>query len=212
MKNNKALLVIGGESPSSDIINKVLPDFSYVCAADSGLDTLRQWNIKPDLVIGDMDSIKDHGILSMYDNVKVFPEDKDYSDTEIAVLELRSMGYSYICLFGGGAGRLDHLLAIRALFERPKGPDEWLSPGGRLIRIDKPGNFSCPKGSMISVFPLSFGAYNMDSLGLKWPLKGLYFNAGYFGLSNVATDSSFYIDPGERPVLLVLPLDSRGPD
>jgi len=205
------MLVIGGEAPPEDYVKSILPGYSYICAADSGLDKLIAWNMEPDLVVGDMDSVKNPSILSNYKNTKLYPIDKDYSDTELALMELIAMGFEYICLVGGGGGRLDHLLAIRALFERARGPDEWLSPGGRLLRIGKACNFSCRAGSIVSVFPLAFGAYSMKSKGLKWPLNGLAWNPGGFGLSNIAVNGRFYVDPGEKPVLIVLPLDSKGP-
>lgn len=200
----KALLAIGGEAPPYESVAPYLGGFDFICAADSGLDTLRAWGLRPDLVVGDMDSLSDPSILSDYPEVMVFPRDKDDSDTEIGLRELRRRGYGRIAMVGGGGGRLDHLLALRALFERPSGPDEWIAPGGRVMRIDEATRFEAPAGSLVSVFPLSGGAFGMRSSGLKWPLEGLSWNQGGFGLSNETLGASFTIDPGQRPVLVVL--------
>lgn len=200
----KALLAIGGEAPPYESVAPILGDVRFICAADSGLDTLRAWGLMADLVVGDMDSIADPSILSDYPEVMVFPRDKDDSDTEIGLRELRRRGYDRIAMVGGGGGRLDHLLALRALFERPSGPDEWFSPGGRVVRIDEPTSFEAKAGDLVSVFPLSGGAFGMSSSGLKWPLEGLSWNQGGFGLSNEALGDRFSIDPGQRPVLVVL--------
>jgi len=206
----RALLAIGGEAPPFEAVAPLLPGLGCICAADSGLDTLRRWGVEPDLVVGDMDSLEDPSILADYPEVMVFPRDKDDSDTELGLKELRRRGFHWIAMVGGGGGRLDHLLALRSLFERPSGPDEWLTPGGRVVRIDEPTRFTVEAGATVSVFPLSGGAFGMVSRGLKWPLEGLSWNQGGFGLSNVAETGRFELDPGQRPVLVVLPLLGSG--
>jgi len=201
-----ALLVIGGEAPPFSAVSARMGEFSFVCAADSGLDVLRSWGIAADLVVGDMDSIADPAVLSGYPEVLRFPRDKDDLDTEIGLRELRARGYGRIVMAGGGGGRLDHLLALRSLLERPDGPDEWLSRAERVIRIGGPTRFAMAVGTTVSVFPLSGGASGMHSHGLKWPLDGLSWNAGQFGVSNVAVLSEILVDPGARPVFVIIPI------
>jgi thiamine pyrophosphokinase len=201
-----ALLVIGGDAPPFPSIQPRLQEFSFICAADSGLDVLRRWGITPDLVVGDMDSISDTAILANYGNVLEFPCDKDETDTEIGIRELRSRGYSRVVMAGGGGGRLDHLLALRSLLERPEGPDEWITDTGRVVRFADATRFSVPAGSTVSVFPLAGGAAGMHSEGLKWPLDGLTWDNAHFGVSNVAEGGDFLVIPGSQPLFVVLPL------
>lgn len=196
----------GGEPPPFEAIRHRLPEFSFVCAADSGLDVVRSWGLDPDLVVGDMDSISDPKILTQYPEVLAFSRDKDDTDTELGIHELRKRGYGWIVMAGGGGGRLDHLLALRALLERPDGPDEWLCSGERIVRLVEPRHFLVPAGATISVFPLAGGAAGMHSEGLKWPLDGLAWDQSHFGVSNVATNGKFFVDPGQRPVFVVMPL------
>jgi thiamine pyrophosphokinase len=205
-RDRTALLVIGGDAPPFSAIEGRLPEFSFICAADSGLDALRSWGLRPDLVVGDMDSVSDPSILADYPDVLTFPRDKDELDTEIGLRELRSRGFGRIVMAGGGGGRLDHLLALRSLLERPSGPDEWICRSERVVRIDEPARFSVSPGSIVSVFPLAAGASGMHSEGLKWPLDGLSWDASRFGVSNVAAKGEILIDPGQRPVFAILPL------
>lgn len=201
-----ALLVTGGDGPSWQAIQQRMGEFSFICAADSGLDVLRSWGIRPDLVVGDMDSIADPSVLAEYPDVLPFPRDKDDTDTEIGIRELRSRGFGRVVLAGGGGGRLDHLLAVRALLERPDGPDEWLTRMERVVRLEEPARFSVTPGATVSVFPLAGGASGMKSSGLKWPLGGLWWDQGHFGVSNVAVADHITIDPGDRPIFVILPL------
>ncbi|HPE37734.1 MAG TPA: hypothetical protein PK625_11305 [Spirochaetales bacterium] len=60
----RALLVAGGDAPPASAILKRLPDIGFVCAADSGLDTLAAWGLRADLAVGDFDSLADPGLLA----------------------------------------------------------------------------------------------------------------------------------------------------
>lgn len=203
-----ALLVVGGDGPSRASMEARLKRFAFVCAADSGFDLARSWGVEPDLVVGDMDSVSDPASLSSCREVIVHPRDKDDTDTELGLAELRRRGFDRIAVAGGGGGRLDHLLAIRALFERPDGPDEWYTASELVVRLAEKGNFSAPRGSTVSVFPLSRGCSGMHSAGLKWPLDSLSWDAGAFGISNVTIGDAFSVDPGPNPILVVAPLEA----
>lgn len=205
---SSALLVTGGSAPDFSVLSSHMADFSYVCAADSGLDTLRAWGLRPDLVVGDFDSLRDPAVLSEYDSVIRHPTDKDDSDTELGLKELRARGYGRVTLAGGGGGRLDHLFALRELFELPWGPDAWYAPAELVIRVRGLLELDLKAGGLISAFPLGGGAAAMRSQGLRWPLDGLSWSRGQFGLSNRAIGGRAIIVPGKGELLVVVPYDS----
>jgi thiamine pyrophosphokinase len=214
----EALLVTGGEAPPRSRLEARFGGFGLVCAADSGLDTLVSWGLAPDLVVGDMDSVSSPGLVELFPKAEllVSPRDKDETDTELGLRALAERGAEGIILAGGGGGRLDHLLAIRALFERRDAPRpaEWHTCGeavylveeGRALRLD------VSPGATVSVFPLAGGAAGMSSEGLKWPLSGLAWGPGGCGVSNVATQGSIRVSSakGDLLVLLLLPSVSEG--
>lgn len=207
----RALLVTGGEAPPSALIRARLKQWAFVCAADSGMDTLLSWGLGADLAVGDFDSIRDPSALSRCREVIRHPRAKDDSDTELALDELYNRGYRIITLAGGGGGRLDHLLALRAMFERERRPCEWLTSRERAVVVKEPSDFACDPGGTVSVFPLSGASSGMKSRGLAWPLDGLVWDSGRFGLSNLCPDGRFWLDPGIGPLLVILPLESEGP-
>lgn len=209
----QALLVAGGEAPSRSRLAARFEVFGLVCAADSGLDTLRAWGLRPDIIVGDMDSISDPRLLDEYPGATILraPRDKDDTDTELGLKALAERGAERIVLAGGGGGRLDHLLAIRALFERrpssgkPR-PDEWHTAREAvyLVETGRTLELEAAPGSMVSVFPLAAGAFGMSSDGLTWPLAGLSWGAGDFGISNVAPKGPFSVRAGTGDILVVL--------
>jgi len=204
----EVLLVSGGDAPPRERLAARFGGFGRVCAADSGLDTLRSWGLEPELVVGDMDSISDARILDECPRATILraPRDKDDTDTELGLAALAERGAQRIVLAGGGGGRLDHLLAIRALFERKLRPVEWHTAGeatylaeeGRALELE------AAPGAIVSVFPLACGASGMESEGLKWPLSGLSWGPGDYGVSNETTGEGFIIRPGKGDLLVVL--------
>lgn len=79
-----------------------------IIAADGGYRTLCQAGIRPDLVIGDFDSL---GAAPDEEQVIVLPKVKDVTDTWAAIREGESRGYRRFFLYGCTGGRLDHTLA-----------------------------------------------------------------------------------------------------
>ncbi|MDR2783926.1 MAG: thiamine diphosphokinase, partial [Treponema sp.] len=140
VKNMRGIAFIGGESPPADICRKAASGAEIIVAADSGLVTAEQADVKPDWIVGDMDSLDSESRLAGYnpDRIIKYSADKDYTDTELALALLWDKGCVHTTLVGGGGGRIDHLLAIRALFERDPSPDQWITNREILYRIQSP--------------------------------------------------------------------------
>jgi thiamine pyrophosphokinase len=209
----EALLVTGGKAPLRARLAARFGDFGIVCAADSGLDTLVAWGLEPGLIVGDMDSVSSPGLVERFPGAEVLlaPRDKDETDTELGLRALAERGANRIVLAGGGEGRLDHLLAIRSLFERPGAirPSEWHTAGEAVFLAEENRRLEleAAAGSIVSVFPLAGGAEGMASEGLKWPLAGLRWSGGDCGVSNVAVDGRFSVRAGRGELLVVVLLE-----
>ena len=208
----RGLAVIGGEGPLPCVLREIALGAGLLVAADSGLMACEEAGLKPDWICGDMDSLDDISRLAGYPREKVLrhPRDKDLTDTELALELLREQGCDEIWISGGGGGRLDHLFAIRALFERDDGPDRWF-PGGieadiRRIREGAILAADLPPGSIVSVFVLGMGPWEAGSSGLKWPLSGLNWKIGSYGISNVTLGASFEIHSKRGSFMAILPM------
>ena len=86
----------------------------YIIAADAGCRHLERLGARPDLIVGDFDSL---GRIPSFPNVEVCPVEKDDTDSMIALRHAVTLGCRRILLFGAlGGRRLDHTLAnIQAL-------------------------------------------------------------------------------------------------
>lgn len=86
-------------------------------AVDGGYQALIEQGIQPVYMIGDFDSWTSRPDLQA-EKVQVLPSHKDYTDTEMAILEAIKRGYDEIDLYGVTGGRLDHFVTIMRLLVR----------------------------------------------------------------------------------------------
>ena len=206
----KGIAFIGGFGPPRGVLREIACGADVLVAADSGLHLCEGAGLTPDWVLGDMDSLDDVKRLEKYPGERVIrlPAEKDVTDTEFAVSFLRGKGCSEIWLSGGGGGRLDHLFAIRAIFERADPPARWYT-GNEIVHCLEEGRSLCTEQgsqSIVSVFPLGEGPWEAESLNLKWPLEGLVWERGSAWISNVAFSGRFEIRAVKGRIMVVLPV------
>lgn len=206
----KGIVVTGGDFPPLEKIVTYLYEADCIIAADSGLDTLIQYGFEPQFVVGDMDSVRDRKTLDRYDRKKIvlFPEDKDFTDTELALELLGKQGCSEQVIIGGGGGRLDHLLGIYSLFSRKNSPDLWITEREKIFLVKEKFCINLNKGDLVSFFPVGNEICRMKSTGLKWPLDQLTWTAGDGGISNVALEESLSVTMKSGRLIMILSLDN----
>jgi thiamine pyrophosphokinase len=198
---------IGALAPSSALCGELCAGAGLVVAADSGLVTAEEAGVKPDWIVGDMDSLPDLTRLDRYppERVRRFPCDKDLLDTEIALNLLWDEGYEDALLIGGGGGRLDHLLALRALFDRSRCPRRWVTDSEDIHVVNGGDTLELflPADTRVSVLPAATGPWKASSTGLKWPLNRVPIDSGWVGVSNIACERriSFRAERGRFLVL-----------
>ncbi|HVA96185.1 MAG TPA: thiamine diphosphokinase [Candidatus Acidoferrales bacterium] len=163
----------GGELHPGTAVTQVLSQFDKVIAADSGAAIAISQEIKPDIIIGDFDSI-DNVTLTSLKNVKQvrFPSEKDATDTELAVDFAIHHGATKITILGGIAGdRIDHILANIFLPEQYNVPIFFVDAGSVLWFSKGPEEkITGIPGDLLSLIPLT-KIEGITTTGLKYVLK-----------------------------------------
>lgn len=201
----KGVLFIGGAAPEYKAVELELADAEIIVAADSGFDSAIKMGIRPDIIIGDMDSIQSKSILDSYPQEKIirFSKDKDKTDTELGFSYLMEKNFDKVVIIGGGAGRMDHFLGIVFLFDRVLSPDIWYTHSTKFQKITGNTKVYSMKGRTVSFFPVGSDECQMKSKGLKWPLNNLVWNRGDMGISNIAVDDPFSIEMIKGRLIMV---------
>lgn len=165
--------------------------FACVIAVDGGLERLESTGCKPDVVIGDFDSL---GYVPDYENVLVHPTHKDKSDLELALDYVAEEGYDEAVMYGALGGRLDHTVANLQMCARfaEAGIAITLVDLDNAVRIlVGPATYELPvrKQGTVSVFSAVDETRGVTERGLEYPLKNAVLsNRTTLGLSNELID------------------------
>lgn len=149
----------------------------YLISADGGLRHMRKLGVKPDLVIGDLDSISEEDskwILENHIETRKFPEKKDQTDLELALLAAVDRAGDPITVVGALGGRIDQTLTNIFLLLMPElqNTDIRFDNGHEeLFLIQNHGKVVGKKGDTVSLLPLLSPAMGIRTKGLKYPLQ-----------------------------------------
>ena len=182
----------------------------FVVAADGGARTALDFGLRPDVVIGDLDSLAAATLVELKRAsvpIETYPRDKDATDGQLAVERALAEHPSRLLLLGFlGGPRLDQLLANVLALSRVETPAVLLDEYNEcvLLRPDNEHVWHPEPGELISLVPIGGAARGVRTRGLRWALDGDRLAFGDTrGVSNeaVAEEACVTIDGG---LLLVM--------
>lgn len=175
-----AILVVAGIPPRAPFLRALLQklDYQRLYAADGGANILKEVDILPDVIVGDLDSISGDSKAYYRDKgvrLETFPREKDFSDTELALEYLLKEGQKEVIVLGALGGRADHHLANTFLlpaFGR-RGMNLHLLDEFNLISYLKKGEYLIPQveDAYLSFFALGDAGLSLSLEGVKYPLS-----------------------------------------
>jgi thiamine pyrophosphokinase len=168
--------------------------------------------LRPDLVIGDMDSLPEAARALLVSGGCRFiehPRAKDETDLELALVHAVHEGAKEITVLGALGGRLDHALANILLLTLPSlaGVSVRIAEGEQQALLARGGEVvelvGVP-GDLVSLVPLGGDARGVTTSGLAWVLQEdtLRFGSSR-GVSNEMTADQAGIQLGEGLLLIV---------
>ena len=160
----KTLIITGGMIEADfalSFIQELKPD--YILGVDKGLQFCYEYDIRPDYIVGDFDSVP-RKLVEYYREeldvpVREFNPVKDASDTEIALRLCLGLNRKKIVILGATGNRIDHLWAnVQCLqIALEAGADACIMDAHNKIRLlDKTVTLKKEEafGPYFSLFPL----------------------------------------------------------
>jgi len=111
---NRILIFANGELPDINKVRSILRDDDYIICADGGTRHASSLDLKPALVIGDMDSADSILLQKLQADgvpLELFPRDKNETDLELAINHAVGLDPKEIVIVAALGGRLDQTLA-----------------------------------------------------------------------------------------------------
>ena len=210
----KFVIVSGGRNPSLNLLKEELLNSNSVICADSGANSLYEYKIYPDYIIGDLDSIKEEA-LAFFKNTNTeilqYPPEKDYTDTEIAVDTAISLGAEEIVLLGCTGSRMDHLMGNLGMLLKclRKNIVATIKDDNNLIMItDKSITLDGSSGTTFSLVAYFSDVYNLTIRGAKYLLKDYFLKIGDpITISNEFLEQKVNIEFTKGILLIIFPKD-----
>lgn len=182
-----------------------------VIAADYGLKRLEQMGVRPDIAVGDFDSL---GYVPKAPEVLRHPVMKDDTDIMLAVKTGFERGFNEFVIYGGVGGRADHTLAnlqILSYISRRGGRGYLCFEGYTATAVTDGTLRLCGGSGTVSVFSAGEAATGVTLKGLLYSLENARLDFYYpLGVSNefAAKEAEITVKQG---TLLVIWQGDRGP-
>lgn len=203
---NKGICYIIGAAPFELPSSFSKTEKDIIICADGGLKTLEDLLITPDICVGDFDSL---GYTPENENTIVFNKEKDETDTFLAYIEGKKLGYSKFIIFGGmGGNRPEHTFANLQLlsYMAKRGERGLLIGENTIITAISEEKIKFPETSRgyVSVFCFGDNAEGVNIKGLKYECTDASLKNDFpLGVSNEFTGKEAEISV-KKGVLTVL--------
>lgn len=193
----RVILFVNGDLPEPKRFKSLLNPSDFLVAVDGGLAHLHRLGLKPDLIIGDLDSADPNQVETLRADgtvVQSYPADKNETDLELALDAAIKMNPASIWVAAALGGRIDQTLANLFLLTRPDmaGMDIRLVDGEcEVFLIRSSYEIKGKAGQRVSLLPILGPVHGIQTEGLKYPLnnESLYPEKTR-GISNELTGSS----------------------
>lgn len=181
-----ALIIGNGNGLNRDLIKDLIKKADYIICADGGLEIAESSGVKPNIIVGDFDSV-DSSVLKRYEDLNYkllrYSPEKDYTDMELAVEHAVNKGHKMIYMIGATGSRLDHTLANVAMMENyfNKGINIEIVDNNNVVQIISGYmNIRIPfkSDSYMSIIPITEFIEGVTLVGFKYPLNNVTVKRG----------------------------------
>jgi thiamine pyrophosphokinase len=176
--NDKHIIFANGVLGNAENLQREIAPGNKVVCADGGVVHAFQLGLRPDAVIGDVDSISNDTLERLRkENIEIvrYPEKKNFSDLELALEYSLGFNPKEILIACALGGRFDYIATHTFLLADSRLENIALSlfDGTTRVRILRPGvklQIQGEAGALFSLLPFAGNAVGVTILGAEWNL------------------------------------------
>jgi thiamine pyrophosphokinase len=199
---NFVLVFCNGEPPARERIIKLLPNPRFVACADGGGNKASALGFKPQLIVGDLDSLEQDG-TPFFDVEIVKVDAQDSTDFEKTLSVLLDRGFNEFLVAAFSGGRIDQTFAnLQIAYEYAKKctlvmvEDQY-----SIFPVIERLSLYIPENTIVSIVPMEEKTY-VTTAGLKYELNNALLRKGGQGISNGSTSTKVDITVHSGGVLV----------
>ncbi len=220
MPGTRTAIIVAGGAPLCPQALTDLPPDAFVIAADSGLDHAFAAGLRPNLIVGDLDSVSDGAIeIARSEGITIdqYSPDKDATDTELALAAALAWEPDHVILLAGGGDRLDHsIAAITALGHACLARCEsvtarWGTSHIHVVHAPRSLAVHTQSDTTFSLLALHGACEGVVLNGARWPLDNAVLSpASSLGVSNIAVTGELHVQLTAGVLTLIFPYQYGG--
>lgn len=187
------VIVGNGETPQGEIPMLFLQHARFIVCCDGALEKLLKIGIKPDVVIGDCDSVSKER-QQQFKDIIIKDQNEEYNDLQKALKYCQRQQLGPVAILGASGLRDDHQLANLSILNMYAEHMDLImvSNYGLFSFISEDTTFASIPGQEVSVF--SFDGQAVFSFeGLQYPVHNRRFTQLWEGSLNKALDERFTV-------------------
>lgn len=205
------MVICNGQAPSRALARRLARESDYIVAADGGANVARRYGIRPDVIIGDLDSLRPSTRKYFRTSTIVHLNRQDNTDLEKTLDFLVDEKNRSATIIGATGKRLDFTLGnLSVVWNYTRRISlAFVGDGWTALPVGHERTVAAKPGTTVSLIP--FGVCSGITLrGLQYPLTNATMRVGQIGVSNVVRTSPFSIRVKKGQMLLII-LDGSGP-
>jgi len=205
-----ALLIANGQLPPRKLVRSLARSAHLIVCADGGANHARRMNLRPDIILGDLDSLSPSTKIAFKNVPLLHIPSQESTDLEKAIRYCLKQHHKSIVVIGASGGRIDHTMGALGIFKkfRSRATITVIDRVGTLMLVRRQIRLSTSVGQHLSLIPLE-KCSGITTRNLKYALKNESLELGVReGTSNEATADTVTISV-RRGTLLVYRFHSR---
>jgi len=170
----RIIIFANGELPDIERARAIISVDDHIICADGGTRHALALGLKPNLIIGDLDSVTDAELQKANAKIVKYPRNKNETDLELALNHALIKKTSSILIVGALGGRLDQTLGNISLLSdsRLATLDCRLDDGAEEVFFCRDqSKVEGRPGDIVSLIPWNGVVKGIRTNGLRWPLN-----------------------------------------
>ena len=196
MKKEKIILVLNGILPKKNHLIDFLKNYDTIICIDGAANKVENTNLKPDYILGDLDSVK-KTIISKYNTVEL--KNQNYNDLYKSLDWLKTKKITKLDIIGIDGKRPDHMIGnFDIIFKKINDFNITIfTDYGIFYTVDNEKIFKNCLDKNISIFsPKKQNKITTD--GLEYELKNKILNNLYEGTLNRGVKNQVKIETKQK--------------